>query len=98
MNVTPANGAIRCGDWKLVWNGSIGANNTGEKTERDVFELFNLAEDPYEKNNLSDEYPQKLEELKRRLKFYAGQAATPNVPPNSKPDDFTAPKVWGHPD
>jgi arylsulfatase A-like enzyme len=98
LNVTPANGAIRCGQWKLVWNGGIGANNAGEKARQNIFELFNLAEDPYEKNDLSGKNPQKFEELKRRLEFYAGQAARPNVSPNNMPDDFAAPKVWGHPD
>ncbi|UCC98495.1 MAG: arylsulfatase [Phycisphaerales bacterium] len=98
LNVTPANGAIRCGDWKLVWNASIGANNAGQPTERNVFELFNLAEDPSEKNDLSRKRPQKLRELKRRLESYASQAVKPNVPPNKKPGDFKVPKVWGHPD
>ena len=98
LNVTPANGAIRCGDWKLVHNGGIGANSTGEKAEQNVFELFNLAEDPYEKNDLSEKNPQKLRELKRRLESYANRAAKPNVPPNRMPKDFKVPKVWGHPD
>lgn len=98
LNVTPANGAIRCGNWKLVWNAGIGANEAGEKAKRNIFELFNLAEDPSEKNDLSEKNPGKLEELKRRLEFYASQAAAPNVPPNTKPDDFTVPKVWGHPE
>jgi len=98
FNVTPANGAIRCGDWKLVHNGNIGANNTGDKVEQNVFELFNLAEDPYEKNDLSDQHPRKLAELKRRLESYANQAVKPNVPPNRMPKDFKVPKAWGHPD
>ena len=98
LNVTPGNGAIRCGDWKLVHNGGIGANSTGEKAARDVFELFNLAEDPYEKNDLSDKNPQKLRQLKRRLEFYASHAAKPNIPPNRMPKNFKVPKVWGHPD
>jgi arylsulfatase A-like enzyme len=98
LNVTPANGAIRCGNWKLVHNGGIGANSTGEKVGQNVFELFNLAEDPYEKNDLSEKNPQKLDRLKRRLEFYAGQAVKPNVPPNRMPKDFKVPKVWGHPD
>ena len=98
LNVTPANGAIRCGDFKLVHNGDIGANGTGEKAEKDVFELFNLAEDPYEKNDLSEKNPQKLRELKLRLESYASQAVKPNVPPNRMPKDFKVPKIWGHPD
>ena len=98
LNITPANGAIRCGKWKLVWNGGIGANNAGEKAQQNTLELFNLAEDPYEKNDLSGKNPQKFEELKRRLEFYAGRAAKPNVSPNNMPDDFAVPKIWGHPD
>ena len=98
LNVTPGNGAIRCGDWKLVHNGDIGANSTGEKADQNIFEIFNLAEDPYEKNDLSGKNPQKLRELKRRLEFYASRAAKPNIPPNRMPKDFKVPKVWGHPD
>ena len=98
LNVTPANGAIRCGEWKLVHNGGVGANNTGEKVGQDVFELFNLSDDPYEKNDLSKKNPQKLQQLKSRLKSYADQAVKPNVPPNRMPKDFKVPKVWGHPD
>jgi arylsulfatase A-like enzyme len=98
FNVTPANGAIRCGDWKLVHNGNIPANSTGAPVEKNVFELFNLAEDPYEKNDSSEENPKKLAELKRRLASYAQQAAKPNVPPNRMPKDFKVPKVWGMPD
>ncbi|MBN2317056.1 MAG: arylsulfatase [Sedimentisphaerales bacterium] len=95
FNITPANGAIRCGDWKLVHNGNLGANNTGQKMEQNVFELFNLAEDPYEKNDLSEKHPKKLAELKRRLEAYANQAAKPNFSPNRMPKDFKVPKVWG---
>jgi len=98
LNVTPANGAIRCGDWKLVHNGDIGANGAGEKAGKDVFELFNLADDLSEKNDLSDKNPDKLRELKSRLEFYAGQAVRPNIPPNRMPEDFNVPKVWGHPE
>jgi arylsulfatase A-like enzyme len=98
LNSTPANGAIRRGNWKLLCNGNIGANNTGQSASQKVFELFNLAEDPYESNNLIEKYPQKFQELKRRLELYAGQAVKPNVPPNRMPKDFKVPKAWGHPD
>ncbi|MHC4680992.1 MAG: arylsulfatase B [Planctomycetota bacterium] len=98
LNVTPYNGAIRRGDWKLVHNGKLGANYTDGVPSENTFELFNLAEDPYEKNNLSGKNPQKLKELKRRLKSYANQAAKANIPPNRMPKDFKVPKAWGHPD
>ena len=97
-NVTPYNGALRRGDWKLVHNGRLGANYTDTKPSEDSFELFNLAEDPYEKDDLSGKHPRKLAELKRRLKSYAGEAAKANIPPNRMPKDFKIPKAWGHPD
>ncbi len=97
LNITPATGAIRRGDWKLVYNGSIGANNAGP-VDKKVYELFNLSEDPYERNNLADKYPQKFQELKRRLEQYAAEAVKPNVPPNRMPKDFKVPEIWGHPD
>jgi len=98
LNVTPYNGALRRGDWKLVHNGILGANYTDGKPVEDTFELFNLAEDPYEKTDLSEKNPQKLRELKRRLRSYAGEAAKANIPPNRMPKDFKIPKAWGHPD
>lgn len=96
-NVTTATGAIRRGDWKLLYNGNIGANN-GDPVDKKVFELFNIAEDPYEKNNLADKHPQKFRELKRRLEQYAAEAVKPNIPPNQMPKDFKVPKAWGHPE
>jgi len=98
LNVTPYNGAIRCGDWKLIHNGRLGANYTDPKPAEDTFELFNLADDPYEKTDLSEKNPQKLRQLKSRLNFYAERAAPANIPPNRMPKDFKIPKAWGHPD
>ncbi|MHC4143542.1 MAG: hypothetical protein ACYSUD_02060 [Planctomycetota bacterium] len=98
LNVTPYNGAIRRGDWKLVHNGRLGANYTQGRPIENTFELFNLADDPYEKTDLSEKNPQKLRQLKRRLESYAGQAAKANIPPNRMPKDFKVPRAWGHPD
>jgi len=98
LNVTPYNGAIRCGDWKLIHNGRLGANYTDARPTEDTFELFNLADDPYEKTDLSENNPQKLRQLKSRLNFYAERAAPANIPPNRMPKDFKIPKAWGHPD
>jgi len=97
-NITPATGAIRVGDWKLIWNGQITANYTGPGPQKDKWELFNIAEDPYEKNNLADKHPEKFKQLKRRLDYYASKAVKPNIPPNRMPADFKVPKAWGHPD
>jgi len=98
INITPFNGAVRCGDWKLVHNGHLSANYTGPIPAEHAFELFNLADDPYEKNDLSMKNPQKLDELKRRLKYYADHAAKVKTAPSEMPKDFKIPKAWGHPD
>ena len=64
-----------------------------EKKTTDVVELFNLADDPYEKTNLAERSPDRVKELRARYESYARQA----VAPQSKPQDptFKTPKVWG---
>lgn len=52
-----SSGAVRKGDWKLI-----------EFYDKQTIELYNLAEDIGEKNNLSEKYPQKAQELLNLLK------------------------------
>ncbi len=47
--------AFRQGDWKILW--------LWEPYGRDRWELFNLADDPGETNDLAAQYPHQLEEL-----------------------------------
>jgi arylsulfatase A-like enzyme len=76
MNATPDHGAIRVGDWKLVLH-NLAAR--GKKAQPKI-ELFNLAEDLSEKNNLADSHPEKLKEMRARYDAYATAA----VPPKNK--------------
>ena len=55
--------AIRKGDWKILW--ADGKNGS------DTWQLYNLAEDPREVVDLSDEYPEKLAELIVHWEEYA---------------------------
>lgn len=48
--------AARCGKWKAVW---MGARQHG----KDRWELFDLEEDPGERIDLADKYPDKIKEL-----------------------------------
>ncbi len=48
---------IRCGDWKLI-----------KRYEGKEFELFNLKQDPYEQNDLSERMPGKVAELDAKLR------------------------------
>jgi len=93
-NVTPDNGAIRCGDWKLVVNAPRAARGAEDSPSPSI-ELFNIARDPYEKTNLANENPEKVKELHSRLDAYAKAAVPPKGRGGSMPRDFKVPKVWG---
>ena len=109
LNTVGRMGAIRAGDWKLLRNATTaegedpeGAANkkAASKEERrkrnagpDVFELFNLAQDPYEKINLAAQQPDKVRELSSSLEAFAKAAVPPTL--SRKPEGFKTPKVWG---
>jgi arylsulfatase A-like enzyme len=56
---------LREGDWKLVWRTPLPS----------VIELFNIAEDPSEKNNVAAANPDKVAELQKRVNELAPQMA-----------------------
>lgn len=62
---TPGEAAVRAGDWKLIH--SQKPKRKGTKTARDEYQLFNLATDIGEKENLADKNPEKLAEMKQTL-------------------------------
>ena len=103
LNTTPASGAVRVGDWKLVVkhgedDPDDGAAATSKKGRRAVgsVELFDLKADPYEKTNRADGEPAKLAQLQSALDTFAAQAAPPKARP--QPKNFKVPKVWGEAD
>lgn len=107
LNTTPSNGAIRVGDWKLVTGGNISDSEDGGvvkpkgKVKRNgaggaKIELFNLMNDPNEKENLAQANPDKVAELSAKLNELAAQALPPKSAP--KAADFKTPRVWGQAD
>lgn len=66
-NVEPFRGAVRQGDWKLVWSALIPTR----------VELYNLADDPYETKNLADANPQQVLAMQARLNALGAEAAKP---------------------
>ena len=66
-NVEPFRGAVRQGDWKLIWRTLIPTS----------VDLYNLAEDPYEKNNLAAAHPDRVAAMQNRLNTLGKEAAKP---------------------
>jgi arylsulfatase A-like enzyme len=93
-NVTPYGGSLRMGDWKLIHNGHISANTTS-KPKRETWELFNIADDASEKNDVKGDHPEVFGKLKAKLAELADAAVRPNIPPNRAPQGFSVPRVWG---
>ena len=73
--------AVRRGDWKLI-----------EWEEENRAELFNLAQDIGEKNNLADKEPQRLSELRAELAAWQKQVGAKFPSPNP---NFDASKPGG---
>jgi arylsulfatase A-like enzyme len=64
-NIEMFRGAVRHGDWKLVWRTVLPQR----------VELFDLSKDPYEKANLADQNPEKVRELQKRVNGLSGEMA-----------------------
>jgi arylsulfatase A-like enzyme len=62
-----SNSAIRDGDWKLIAPRAPGGKKKGKAAPDGKAELFDLAHDPYEKNNLAAKMPEKVAELRQKL-------------------------------
>ena len=97
INAMPNSAAIRMGDWKLIINGKITANELKKANVKNAaaenIELFHLAEDPYEKNNLAEKNPEKVRLLRVRLEPYRAAALPPKA--EDEPANYKAPRVWG---
>jgi arylsulfatase A-like enzyme len=106
INTTPQAGAIRVGDWKLIVR-AAGSSSTDDVQAQEgasrpsaagsvKAELFNIAEDPYEKHDLASSKPEKVAELRGRYDAFAVEARPPRSAP--KAPGFRSPRVWGEPD
>jgi len=66
-NIEPFRAAIREGDWKLIWRTMLPS----------TVDLYNLAEDPFEANNLADQHPERVAAMKQRINELSLEAARP---------------------
>ena len=83
----------RDGDWKVIYHALPQEPTHGNKLqfEGGNYELFNLAKDPFEQNNLADQEPAKLKELMRGM--IASLESQEAVYPVSAEGDLLKPKV-----
>jgi len=58
---------VRQGDWKLIWRTLLPSS----------VDLYNLAQDPSEKNNLAAANPDRVVAMQQRLNQLAKEAAKP---------------------
>jgi arylsulfatase A-like enzyme len=86
-NVDPMAGAVRKGDWKLIWRGALPPR----------VELFNLAEDQSETTNLADKHPAKVSEMQARILTLANEMAPPLLLMEAVKLTFGAPLVTADP-
>ena len=68
-NVEPFRAGIRQGDWKLIWRTLLPG----------AVELYNIAQDPSEKNNVAAENPDKVATLQKRANELAAEMAKPQL-------------------
>ena len=66
-NIEPFRAGVREGDWKLIWRTPL----------PQVVELYNIAQDPSEKNNVAAQYPDKVAELQKRANELAATMEKP---------------------
>ncbi len=66
-NVEPFRAGVRDGDWKLIWRAPLPS----------VPELYNLAQDPSEKDNVAAQNPDKVAALQQRANELAAAMAKP---------------------
>ncbi len=95
LNTAPQAGAVRSGDWKLIAHHGEprGQKAKARRRSQDDVQLFNLANDPYEKTDVAADHPERVAQLQKALAEYAKQAVPPKAVP--QPKDYKAPPVWG---
>ena len=83
-----ASSSLHLGPWKLIVKGDA------FHSDNLVLELYNLENDPGEKNNLADKHPDRTAAMLSRIKEF-GKLQTPGATPYSQGrEGFIAPKDW----
>jgi arylsulfatase B len=81
-NIEPFRASVRQGDWKLVWRTTLPSS----------VELYNIPQDPSEKNNVAAEHPEIVAALQKR----AQELAAAGVKPLFMEEGFGQIARWSH--
>ena len=73
-------GAIRQGDWKLVLKAALGGANR-QQADPNAVELYNLAKDPAETQDVSAEHPEIVARLRAELQRHDEEIKKNRRPP-----------------
>lgn len=73
----PPQGAVRQGPWKLI----------DFYSSDEVDELYNLDQDPGEKNNIADQHPEKVKELREKLHKHLKEVGAQLVKDSARPSN-----------
>lgn len=84
--------AVRWGDWKLVWK--LPGRSENRWVERESFELYDLASDPGELRDLSQQEPERVIALKTLLEVHVRAAAGPGL--ELTPEEEAALRALGY--
>jgi arylsulfatase A len=68
--------AIRQGEWKLILESKGAGYHDGPPKRGSPGQLYNLADDPYEKNDLWEKHPKKVKRLTKLLDKYKKQGCS----------------------
>lgn len=89
--------AVFHGQWKLVLEKKQVSSREDQQDEPERGFLFQIEEDPFERTNLADAYPEVVKDLTERIRQWSALYPLGDIAISSAPHPgFVAPEEWAH--